>query len=56
MIVGSLVGTFVVRPSSLLVKSVFGPTSIAIGAAILILLRQDGERERIPANASGPSF
>lgn len=56
MILGSLFGTFVVRPDSLLVKSVFGPTSIAIGAAILILLRKNGVRERIPANAGWALF
>jgi len=51
MLLGSLFGTFVVRPDSVLVKSVFGPISITIGVAILILLRHHGVRDRIPANA-----
>lgn len=56
LVLGSLIGTFVLKADSTLVKSVFGPTSIVIGIAILILLRHHGVRDRIPANAGLPLF
>ena len=53
-LVGCTFGTVVVQPSSLLVKGLFGPTSVLIGALMLWLLRYSFNADDIPRQARLP--
>lgn len=52
---GCTFGTVVVQPSSLLVKGLFGPTSILIGISMLWLLRHSFNADDIPRQARLPT-
>lgn len=56
LLVGSTISTLVVQPNVFLVKGVFGPVSILIGALILLLAGRDGTRDDIPKEAERPLF
>ena len=54
LLVGATVSTLVLRPNALLVKGLFGPVSISIGALTLYLLNRDGDRLDIPDRTMVP--
>lgn len=52
LIVGSSLSTFVVHPSSVLVKGLFGPISIIVGVLALLLSTREGSTDVVPPSAS----
>ena len=48
LVVGSAISTFVVHPNPMLVKGLFGPTSMLVGSLALILAGKQGTRDSIP--------
>jgi uncharacterized membrane protein YfcA len=48
LVIGSIIGSLVVRPNSFLIKGLFGPVSIFIGIVTLLLLHRYSERDDIP--------
>jgi uncharacterized membrane protein YfcA len=48
---GALVSTFVIQPSALLVKGLFGPVSIAVGLITLYLLEHRTRCREVPKQA-----
>ncbi|MCB0192806.1 MAG: sulfite exporter TauE/SafE family protein [Anaerolineae bacterium] len=54
LLVGATVGTVVIAPSSVLVKSLFGPASILIGLTTLLMLNRSGNRLSLPHRATLP--
>ena len=54
LLVGASVSSLLVHPSPALVKGLFGPVSIALGALALWLLDPPAEREAVPAEALLP--
>ena len=59
LLIGSTISSFVISPSALLVKLLFGPVSILIGVLTLVLSRRSktGKRTRdVPPEARWPLF
>lgn len=48
LLVGSTVSSLIIKPNALLVKGLFGPASIFIGAVTLLLLDRKGSRDDVP--------
>jgi uncharacterized membrane protein YfcA len=59
LLIGSSISSFLIHPSAILVKGLFGPVSIVLGALTLILMRLPKSvqsRQDIPDNATVPLF
>jgi uncharacterized protein len=54
LLVGSLISSLVIKPNAFLVKGLFGPASIFIGAITLILIGRYGGHEDIPTKGYLP--
>lgn len=54
LLIGATVGAVIIAPSSLLVKSVFGPASILIGLTTLVMLNRAGSHTALPPRATIP--
>jgi uncharacterized protein len=54
LLMGSLISSLVIKPNAFLIKGLFGPASIFIGAITLILIGRYGNREDVPAKGYLP--
>lgn len=57
LLLGSAIGSLVIRPNALLIKGLFGPVSITLGILALLLARRGTAPDApttIPARATGP--
>lgn len=55
-LLGCTVSSLIIRPSSLLVKGLFGPVSILIGVVTLYLLDRHAEEQEVPSKARASLF
>jgi uncharacterized membrane protein YfcA len=56
LLLGSAFATFVIHPSPLLVKSLFGPISLLVGILTIITMQRKGTLEMLPQKAMIPVF
>lgn len=56
LLLGSAISTFVLHPSPLLVKTLFGPVSLLVGILTLITMKRKGSLHALPASAMIPVF
>lgn len=54
LILGTLISTFLFHPTPLLVKGLFGPISVIVGALVLITFNRKGGNDALPARALIP--
>lgn len=54
LLMGSLISSLVIKPNAFLIKGLFGPASIFIGAITLILIGRYGNREDVPVKGYLP--
>lgn len=54
LLLGSLISSLVIKPNAFLIKGLFGPASIFIGAITLILIGRYGGREDVPVKGYLP--
>ncbi len=54
LLLGTAFSTFILHPSPLLVKGLFGPISLLVGALTLITMNRKGESDTLPQNAILP--
>jgi len=56
LLIGTFIATFVIHPSPLIVKSLFGPVSLIVGVLTLITLGRKGNLDSLPQKAFLPVF
>ena len=56
LLIGTFIATFVIHPSPLIVKSLFGPVSLIVGLLTLITLGRKGNLDSLPQKAFLPVF
>lgn len=56
LLLGTAFATFVIHPSPLLVKSLFGPISLLVGILTLVTMKRKGTLEMLPQRAMIPVF
>jgi uncharacterized membrane protein YfcA len=56
LLIGTFIATFIIHPSPLLVKSLFGPVSFIVGLLTLITLNRKGNADSLPQKAFLPVF
>jgi hypothetical protein len=56
LLIGTAIATFVIHPSPLLVKGLFGPISLIVGVLTLITMGRKGNLEMLPQKAFLPVF
>lgn len=56
LLIGTFIATFVIHPSPLIVKSLFGPVSLIVGLLTLITLGRKGNLDSLPRKAFLPVF
>lgn len=56
LILGACVSTFLIHPQPMLVKGMFGPISLLVGALTLITLNRKGHLDMLPQKAMWPVF
>lgn len=56
LLIGTFIATFIVHPSPLLVKSLFGPVSLIVGALTLITINRKENLDSLPQKAFVPVF
>lgn len=56
LLIGTAISTFVLHPSPLIVKTLFGPISLLVGVLTLITMKRKGTLELLPQSAMIPVF
>jgi uncharacterized protein len=56
LLIGSAFATFIIHPSPVLVKSLFGPISLLVGILTLITMNRKGTLDMLPQKAMIPVF
>lgn len=56
LLIGSAFATFIIHPSPTLVKTLFGPISLLVGALTLITINRKGSLDMLPQKAMIPVF
>jgi uncharacterized membrane protein YfcA len=56
LLIGTALSTFVLHPSPLIVKSLFGPISLIVGVLTLITMKRQGTLDTLPQKAFIPIF
>lgn len=56
LLIGTLFATFIVHPSPLLVKTLFGPISLLVGVLVLVTMNRKGTLNELPQRAMIPVF
>lgn len=56
LLLGTAIATFVVHPSPMLVKGLFGPISLLVGILTLVTINRKGTLEMLPKKAMIPVF
>lgn len=56
LLLGTMFATFVIHPSPLIVKSLFGPVSLIVGVLTLVTMHRKGTLNELPQRAMIPVF
>lgn len=54
LIAGSIISSFLIHPSPLLIKGIFGPVSFLVGALVLLTINKGGFNDTLPSKAIFP--